>query len=260
MRAGQPRWSRRALRAAGRAPRSRGSRGSAGGRGPTARGHPGCRAARRAARWPPAGGARRGPTRRRAGPRSPSRPQRVAAATLPSMSVPPYDVTSSRPRARRSCGGRPSRERKPCMCAAGALRGAPASTTATVRRARARTSAAERPAAPPPITTTSYLVHALTVLPACGSDNKGCCFRETGGRMRSWTRRGDGVSARPGRSAAQAAPVAARCHADRARGGDRHLEEHAVAAGDRPAPPEPGAAPPARPGLPGGAGRPGRRS
>ena len=42
------------------------------------------------------------------------------------------------------------------MCAAGALRGSPASTTATRRRARVSTRAAERPAAPPPTTTTSY--------------------------------------------------------------------------------------------------------
>ena len=49
------------------------------------------------------------------------------------------------------------------MCAAGALRGSPASTTTTRRRARARTRAADRPAAPPPITTTSYSFMA----PAC---------------------------------------------------------------------------------------------
>ena len=41
---------------------------------------------------------------------------------------------------------------------------------------------------------------------------------------------------------------------------DRHLQEHAVAAGDRPAAAEPRAAAPARPGLPGAARRPRRRA
>src|SRR4051812_8165856 len=41
------------------------------------------------------------------------------------------------------------------MWVAGALRGAPASTTRTLRRARASTNAADRPAAPPPMTATS---------------------------------------------------------------------------------------------------------
>jgi hypothetical protein len=41
------------------------------------------------------------------------------------------------------------------MCAAGELRGVPASTTATLRLARDSTKAADRPAAPPPTTTTS---------------------------------------------------------------------------------------------------------
>jgi hypothetical protein len=59
-------------------------------------------------------------------------------------------------RSSNSCGGIPSRERKPCMCAAGAFRGAPESTTTTRRRARPRTRAALRPAAPPPTMPTSY--------------------------------------------------------------------------------------------------------
>ena len=59
------------------------------------------------------------------------------------------------PAARSSRGGMPSLDRNPCMCAAGAFRGAPASTTAPRRRARASTSAALSPAAPPPTTTTS---------------------------------------------------------------------------------------------------------
>jgi hypothetical protein len=37
-----------------------------------------------------------------------------------------------RPAARRSAGGIPSRDRKPCMCAAGAFRGEPASTSRRV--------------------------------------------------------------------------------------------------------------------------------
>src|ERR1700755_3554514 len=42
------------------------------------------------------------------------------------------------------------------MCPAGALRGCPASTTRTLRRDRASATAPLRPAAPPPMTTTSY--------------------------------------------------------------------------------------------------------
>jgi hypothetical protein len=41
------------------------------------------------------------------------------------------------------------------MCAAGTLRGVPASRTTTRRRARPSTSAALRPAAPPPMIATS---------------------------------------------------------------------------------------------------------
>ena len=51
------------------------------------------------------------------------------------------------------------------MCAAGALRGAPASTTTTMRRARTSTRAALRPAAPPPTTTTSHSFMPLTLMP-----------------------------------------------------------------------------------------------
>ena len=66
------------------------------------------------------------------------------------------------------------------MCGAGALRGAPASTTATLRRARARTSAADSPAAPPPITTTSYLVMPLNLRWRRRTRQQSCCFRESG--------------------------------------------------------------------------------
>jgi hypothetical protein len=47
---------------------------------------------------------------------------------------------------------------KPCMAAAGALRGVPLSITTTERRERASISAPLRPAAPPPITTTSTVL------------------------------------------------------------------------------------------------------
>jgi transcriptional regulator with XRE-family HTH domain len=88
-------------------------------------------------------------------------PVRDAVLTTPGSTAPPYRLTSSRPAASSSAGGMPSRDRNPCMRAAGALRGSPASTTATVRRARARTRAADRPAAPPPTTRTSYLSLSL---------------------------------------------------------------------------------------------------
>ena len=54
--------------------------------------------------------------------------------------------------------GTPSRDRKPCVWAEGALRGFPQSMTATERRARASTSAVFRPPVPPPVTMTSYEV------------------------------------------------------------------------------------------------------
>ena len=94
------------------------------------------------------------PGHRRAAPgtRPPSRAEIVDGAVTICAAV---ARTSSRPAASSSAGGRPSRDRKPCMWAAGALRGRPASTTRTSRRARESTSAADRPAAPPPTTTTS---------------------------------------------------------------------------------------------------------
>src|SRR3954451_948345 len=79
------------------------------------------------------------------------------SVTTPVIDLAPYPWISARPAASSSLGGSPSRERNPCIRAAGALRGCPASMTATVRRARARTRAADRPEAPPPMTTTSYV-------------------------------------------------------------------------------------------------------
>jgi hypothetical protein len=52
-------------------------------------------------------------------------------------------------------GGVPSSMMKPCMASAGALRGDPLSITMTERRERASIKAPFKPAAPPPITTTS---------------------------------------------------------------------------------------------------------
>ena len=67
---------------------------------------------------------------------------------------------------------------RPGRCAA-----APASTTATRRRARVRTRAADRPAAPPPMTTTSYSFMSEES-PARTSGDNGCCrFRERRGAM-----------------------------------------------------------------------------
>jgi hypothetical protein len=72
--------------------------------------------------------------------------------------------------------------------AAGAFRGAPASTIATRRRARDSTSAADSPAAPPPITATSYAPMPSTLVLvsslACGAGpmRAGCFLRELEGR------------------------------------------------------------------------------
>ena len=74
VRSGRPRANRPARRVAGHAPRSRGSRGSAARRVPTARADPGCRAARRAGRSPPADAAQRTAGRPRAAPRTRTAP------------------------------------------------------------------------------------------------------------------------------------------------------------------------------------------
>src|SRR3712207_135475 len=75
----------------------------------------------------------------------------------------------------------PSRDRNPCRCAAGALRGEPASTMATERRARASTSAAFRPAAPAPTITTSYEFMPPGNPRRCRTDNFCCRICNTGG-------------------------------------------------------------------------------
>ncbi len=61
------------------------------------------------------------------------------------------------------------------MWAAGALRGSPASITATALLARPSTSAALSPAAPPPTTTTSYRC-ASTMTTSVGSIRRGYDF------------------------------------------------------------------------------------
>src|SRR5699024_2268667 len=63
--------------------------------------------------------------------------------------------TSARPRSRYWAGGVPSLPSSAWMPSAGALRGAPASSTTTLRRERASMSALLRPAAPPPMTARS---------------------------------------------------------------------------------------------------------
>src|SRR4051794_37370296 len=80
----------------------------------------------------------------------------------------------------------------PCTCAAGALRGAPASTTATRRRPRLSTRAAERPAAPPPITTTSCSsIPRESPFPRAAAtlvDDPGETARRAGGRVLPYAR------------------------------------------------------------------------
>ena len=147
------------------------------------------------------------------------------------------------------------------MWAAGALRGEPASTTRTRRRARDSTRAADRPAAPPPMITTSYLFMSATVRRSHPAGNKRCCFRDGGvewGYGGHDRRHCDGAG--PGRAEAEAAAGPARGDPDCAVGGDGHLEEHTVAPGDRAAPREPGAAAAAGPDVPCPVGRPGRRA
>src|SRR3954451_12307919 len=58
------------------------------------------------------------------------------------------------------------------MCVAGALRGEPASTTSTLRPARARTRAPDSPAAPPPMTATSYELMCTSLEPCSAPDQR----------------------------------------------------------------------------------------
>src|SRR6266545_6801832 len=125
----------------------------------------------------------------------------------------------------------------------------------TLRRARDSTSAADSPAAPPPMITTSYSFMPSRLPAPAQVDNLRCHFWEAGvewGRgSLDITRRRTGA----GRPADQATPVPAGHHADGPRGGDRHLQEHPVPPGDGPATPESGTPAPARAGVPCAPGR-----
>lgn len=85
----------------------------------------------------------------------------------------PYPVTSNRPSARKSVGGIPSRVTNPCMCAAGALRGSPASSSSTRACARARTSPALSPAAPAPMMIASWCVSLVMVCTSIDRKHRG---------------------------------------------------------------------------------------
>ena len=149
------------------------------------------------------------------------------------------------------------------MWAAGALRGSPASTTATGgRRGRGpglRTGR-RRPADDHDVVLTHAprfdawrgLVDLRTLLfPGIGvemSTVDDADRRRPSPPPSTWSARGCGSSVRSG------------AHADRLAAQHRDLEEHAVAAGERAAAAEPRAAAPAGAGLPRAARRPGRRA
>ena len=186
-----------------------GGRPAAGGRAPSGR--------------RPAARANRSPSRATVGDLAGRRPRRRTPRPRPGRA----------PAAR--AGGMPSRPSSPCTPSAGALRGAPASTTSTDRRARASISAPLSPAAPPPTTTTSYVAVAhrrppprTTVRPTP------TLVANFVADLANWRHgRRPGPGARGDRSPAAGAAPAARDHAGRAVRGDRHLGEHAVPAGVR---------------------------
>lgn len=98
-------------------------------------------------------------------------PSREIRVTCPETTRPPYEATSSRPSRSSSRGEMPSRPSTPWAPAAGALRGSPLSITRTDRRTRARFKAPERPAVPPPTTTTSQVcspsrIHSNSLMPS----------------------------------------------------------------------------------------------
>ena len=66
------------------------------------------------------------------------------------------------------------------MWAAGALRGSPLSITATRRRARLSTRAADSPAALPPITMTSYSLRSFMPLGSVGAGPLATFVAKTG--------------------------------------------------------------------------------
>src|SRR3954451_5212498 len=149
------------------------------------------------------------------------------------------------------------------MWLAGALRGDPASSTRTVRRARDRTRAADSPAAPPPMIATSYW---LMDPPWSGASSRPTNVAVPGKpesdepHGRNCAGPGDEREhrdgARPGGSTSEAGPDATTGDADGGRGDDRHLQEHAVPARERAEAPHPGTAPHPLAGLSGAARRP----
>ena len=92
-------------------------------------------------------------------------------------------------------------------------------------------------------------------------DNFRCCFRESAATL---SRHGGlaGSLDRPGRgrSPPETTPNAPGRHPDPARRGDRHLQEHPLATGIRPAQAQPRTAPPSRPGPSGATRRTRRRT
>ena len=191
----------RVRRAAGRGPHNRGSTGSAGRRAPIGRGGRGSSgSSSRNPRWPPANAAPQlSPlTVREQHPETSPGPRGSSSVTAPAQilaSVSGYLVSSDVLSGVR-LGGKPSRDKNPCMCAAGALRGDPRSR----RRARCvapwrSTSAAESPAAPPPMTTTSYSLMSAGWPTGTARDNDRCASctgRRSDARVPSRVHRRDG--------------------------------------------------------------------
>src|SRR5664279_5648768 len=144
------------------------------------------------------------------------------------------------------------------MWVAGALRGLPASTTRTLRRARDSTKAADKPAAPPPMTMTSYRFMSQGWRRAAGSPTNVAVSGksesdEPGGRHFGGE---DGRRTRAGRAPAQGTPHPTGDDPDCCLDVDRDLEEHIVAARNRAAAAHPGTASCAVACLSGAVGRP----
>ena len=179
-----------------------------------------------------------------------ARPQREAGRRVDDAVVDELDAVARDlvlgPRASSSAGGVPSRERKPCMCAAGALRGvagvdddhaaagaAEHERGAEARRRRRRRSRRHRVRCPCVAACDAAAVAGKGSLPfpgiassvgrmASGRRSR-TCWREVGPRLRRLReRRG--------------------ADADGAGRADRDLQEHAVAAGERRAQAQPRAA------------------
>ncbi len=176
------------------------------------------------------------------------------AVTVPATSSTPYPATSARPAARSSAGGRPSEPRNPCMWAAGALRGWPASTTATRRRARAEDQgggqAGGAAADDHDVVRRLMSCHERQRGLRSRIDNACCCFRESRGQWAVCTTPANAgmVSRRDGRTARRrpsrrpwtwSAPGCGGCASSagltltEAAAAHGHLEEHAVAARER---------------------------